>query len=190
MLRRVVWPLREVLSRTERRRSPPSSRKHTVVYLKDVYDHITIIMDNIETYRDILSGMLDIYLSSVSNRLNEVMKVLTIIATIFIPLTFIAGVYGMNFKNMPELEWPRGYYMALGLMGAVALYMVGFFWRKGWIGPEMADTGQLNGLDSLNLSSLTSHCSLLTQEEPWQSRSANLPLILRPPPITRAKSPK
>ncbi len=133
VMRRAVWPLREVLSKLTRTESPLIAPQ-TFVYLRDVYDHITIILDSVETYRDILSGILDIYLSSVSNRLNEVMKVLTIIATIFIPLTFIAGVYGMNFKNMPELEWPRGYYMALGIMGAVALYMVGFFWRKGWIG--------------------------------------------------------
>ena len=133
MLRKSVWPLRELISRLERSESP-LIKEPTVLYFKDVYDHVIQIIDNIETFRDILSGMLDIYLSSVSNRLNEVMKVLTIIATIFIPLTFIAGVYGMNFKNMPELAWPDGYYMALGMMGAVALIMVIFFWKKGWIG--------------------------------------------------------
>ena len=133
MLRKSVWPLREVISQLERSESP-LIKKPTVLYFKDVYDHVIQIIDNIETFRDILSGMLDIYLSSVSNRLNEVMKVLTIIATIFIPLTFIAGVYGMNFKNMPELAWPDGYYMALGMMGSVALIMVIFFWKKGWIG--------------------------------------------------------
>jgi magnesium transporter len=132
-IRRAVWPLREVVSKLART-DFSLINEQTVVYLRDVYDHVTIIMDTIETYRDILSGILDIYLSSVSNRLNEVMKVLTIIATIFIPLTFIAGVYGMNFKNMPELQWPDGYYMALGMMGAVALIMVIFFWKKGWIG--------------------------------------------------------
>jgi magnesium transporter len=133
MLRKSVWPLREVISRLERSESA-LVKETTTLYLKDVYDHVIQIIDNIETFRDILSGMLDIYLSSVSNRLNEVMKVLTIIATIFIPLTYIAGVYGMNFKNMPELEWPWGYFMILGVMGAVALIMVIFFWRKGWIG--------------------------------------------------------
>ena len=133
MLRKSVWPLRELISRLERSESP-LIKEPTVLYFKDVYDHVIQIIDNIETFRDILSGMLDIYLSSVSNRLNEVMKVLTIIATIFIPLTFIAGVYGMNFKNMPELAWPDGYYMALGMMGSVALIMVIFFWKKGWIG--------------------------------------------------------
>lgn len=133
MLRKSVWPLREVISLLQRSDSN-LIKNTTLLYLKDVYDHIIQVIDTIETFRDILSGMLDIYLSSVSNRLNEVMKVLTIIATIFIPLTFIAGVYGMNFKNMPELEWPDGYYMVLGVMGTVALFMVGFFWRKGWIG--------------------------------------------------------
>ena len=131
-IRRAVWPLREVVSKLARSDSP-LIQEQTDLYFRDVYDHITIIMDSVETYRDILSGILDIYLSSVSNRLNEVMKVLTIIATIFIPLTFIAGLYGMNFKNMPELEWPYGYYMSLGLMASVALIMVIYFYRKGWI---------------------------------------------------------
>jgi magnesium transporter len=133
MLRKSVWPLREVISRLERSESS-LIKEPTLLYFKDVYDHVIQIIDNIETFRDILSGMLDIYLSSVSNRLNEVMKVLTIIATIFIPLTFIAGLYGMNFKNMPELEWHYGYYMALGMMATVLVIMVLFFWRKGWIG--------------------------------------------------------
>jgi magnesium transporter len=133
MLRKSVWPLREVISRLERSESS-LIKEPTLLYFKDVYDHVIQIIDNIETFRDILSGMLDIYLSSVSNRLNEVMKVLTIIATIFIPLTFIAGLYGMNFKNMPELDWHYGYYMALGMMTVVVLIMVLFFWRKGWIG--------------------------------------------------------
>jgi magnesium transporter len=133
MLRKSVWPLREVISQVERSEST-LVKESSLLYFKDVYDHVIQVIDNIETFRDILSGMLDIYLSSVSNRLNEVMKVLTIIATIFIPLTFIAGLYGMNFKNMPELEWPYGYYMALGMMATVALCMLIFFWRKGWIG--------------------------------------------------------
>jgi magnesium transporter len=133
MLRKSVWPLREVVSRLERSESV-LIKDPTILYLKDVYDHLIQIIDNIETYRDILSGMLDIYLSSISNRLNEVMKVLTIIATIFIPLTFIAGVYGMNFKYMPELEWYWGYFSVLLLMALVSLIMVMFFRSKGWIG--------------------------------------------------------
>ena len=116
ILRRSLWPLREVIARLERRESP-LIQEATAVYFKDVYDHTIIAIDTVETYRDILSGLLDIYLSSVSNRLNEVMKVLTIIATIFMPLTFMAGVYGMNFKYMPELEWHYGYFALLGLHG-------------------------------------------------------------------------
>jgi len=132
LLRKSVWPLREVISRLERSESP-LVKDPTGLYLKDVYDHVIQIIDNIETFRDLLAGILDIYLSSVSNRLNEIMKVLTIIATIFIPLTFVAGVYGMNFKHMPELEWPWGYFIILGLMATVALIMLLYFWKKGWI---------------------------------------------------------
>lgn len=133
LLRKSVWPLREVISSLERRDSP-LIRGANVLYLKDLYDHVVQVMDNIETLRDIVSGMLDIYLSSVSHRLNEIMKVLTIIATIFIPLTFIAGIYGMNFEHMPELKWPWGYYLILGIMALVALLMLANFWRRGWIG--------------------------------------------------------
>jgi magnesium transporter len=131
-LRKSVWPLREVISCLERAESPVF-KPATTVFLKDLYDHVIQVMDTIETYRDMLSGMLDVYLSSVSNRMNEVMKVLTIIATIFIPLTFLAGIYGMNFKFMPELEWRWGYFGALGIMIAVGLVMVAFFRRKKWI---------------------------------------------------------
>jgi magnesium transporter len=132
MLRKSVWPLREVIGRLER---PESDliQEAMGIYFKDVYDHTIIAIDNIETYRDILSGMLDIYLSSISNRLNEIMKVLTIIATIFMPLTFLAGVYGMNFKHMPELEWIWGYPFAMGLMIVIALSMLLYFRRKKWI---------------------------------------------------------
>jgi magnesium transporter len=98
-----------------------------------VYDHTIIAIDSVETYRDILSGMLDIYLSSVSNRLNEIMKVLTIIATIFMPLTFIVGLYGMNFKYMPELEWRHGYFLVLLVIVGIAGSMVIYFKRKKWI---------------------------------------------------------
>jgi len=100
-------------------------------------------MDLLETYRELATGLMDVYLSSVSNRMNEVMKVLTIIATIFIPLSFIASLYGMNFNsdkspwNMPELGWRYGYPFALGLMAAVALGLLVFFWRRGWIGPAI-----------------------------------------------------
>jgi magnesium transporter len=107
LLRKSVWPLREVVGGLERSESTLICDS-THPYLQDVYDHIIQVIDAVETFRDILSGMLDLYLSSVSNRMNEVMKVLTIISTLFIPLTFIAGVYGMNFRHMPELEWPWG----------------------------------------------------------------------------------
>lgn len=131
-LRKSVWPLREAVSALQRTDSPLMDTA-TDLYLKDVYDHTIQIIDTVETYRDMLSGMLDIYLSSVSNRLNEVMKVLTIIATIFMPLTFLAGVYGMNFKYMPELEWHWGYFMVWGIMISVALSMIRYFKRKKWL---------------------------------------------------------
>ncbi len=132
ILRKSLWPLREVIARLERRESP-LIQDATTVYLKDVYDHTIIAIETVETYRDILSGMLDIYLSSVSNRLNQVMKVLTIIATIFMPLTFIVGLYGMNFKYMPELEWHYGYFAVLAFMGLVVISMLVVFRRKKWI---------------------------------------------------------
>jgi magnesium transporter len=131
-LRKSVWPLREVISRLERSESPLIN-KSTFVYLRDVYDHTIQVMDAVETFRDMLSGMLDIYLSSVSNRMNEVMKVLTVIATIFIPLTFIAGIYGMNFRYIPELELAWSYPAVLILMLIIALLMVVYFRRKKWI---------------------------------------------------------
>jgi magnesium transporter len=133
ILRRSVWPLREVLSQLERRESP-LIQEATAIYLKDVYDHVIQVIDTIETFREMLSGMLDVYLSSMSNRLNEIMKVLTIIATIFIPLTFIAGLYGMNFKHMPELEWRWGYFMVLGVMGLMCFGMLVYFKKKKWLG--------------------------------------------------------
>ena len=132
MLRKSVWPLREVISAMERSETRLIDKK-TFIYLRDLYDHTIQVIDTVETYRDMVSGMLDIYLSSISNRMNAVMKVLTIIATIFIPLTFIAGVYGMNFRYMPELGWEYGYFSVLGVMLAVGIVMVLFFRRKGWL---------------------------------------------------------
>jgi len=131
-VRRSVWPLREVISGLERAESE-LIRQSTGIFLRDVYDHTIQVIDTVETYRDMLSGMLDIYLSSVSNRMNQVMKVLTIIATIFIPLTFLAGVYGMNFKFMPELEWRWGYFVIVGIMLAIGITMVVIFRRKKWM---------------------------------------------------------
>lgn len=131
-LRRSVWPLREVISGLGRRESV-LIKKSTELYLKDVYDHTIQVIDTVESFRDMVSGMLDTYLSSVSNRMNEVMKVLTIIATIFIPLTFIAGIYGMNFQFMPELGWRWGYFMILCVMALIVIGMVIYFKKKNWL---------------------------------------------------------
>jgi len=130
-LRKSIWPLRDVIGSLERRESPLITDA-VILYLRDLYDHAVQIIDTIETFRDMLSSMLDIYLSSISNRTNEVMKVLTVIATIFMPLTFLAGVYGMNFRHMPELEW-RWAYPAVWLVmiftgGSMYLY----FKRRKW----------------------------------------------------------
>jgi magnesium transporter len=131
-LRKTIWPLRDVIVRMERRDSKLIADS-TRVFLRDVYDHTIHIMDTIETFRDLVSGILDIYLSSSSNRLNEVIKFLTIISTIFIPLTFIAGVYGMNFKHFPELEWHYGYYYFWMFNFASAGVMLYYFKKKGWL---------------------------------------------------------
>jgi magnesium transporter len=131
-LRKAVWPLREVINSLERGESS-LVKESTRLYLRDVYDHTIQTIDTIETYRDMVSGMLDIYLSSVSNRLNSVMKVLTIIATIFMPLTFLAGVYGMNFKYMPELGWRWGYPSIWLIMVGIGVCMLIFFRKKKWL---------------------------------------------------------
>ena len=130
-MRKSVWPLREVLG-TLQRDASPLLQPTTLPYLRDVYDHTIQIIDTVETFRDMVSGLMDVYLSTISNRMNEVMKVLTIIATIFIPLSFVAGLYGMNFVFMPELQWHYGYFGALGIMLAIGGGMLLFFKRKGW----------------------------------------------------------
>jgi len=130
-LRKSVWPLREIISALVRGESG-LVHEDVILYLRDVYDHTIQVIDTIEIYRDMLSGMLDIYLSSVSNKMNEVMKVLTIIATIFIPLTFLAGVYGMNFKYMPELEFKWAYPVLWIVMIVVFGSMLIYFKRKRW----------------------------------------------------------
>ena len=132
MLRKSVWPLREVISRLERWESKLINES-TDIFLRDLYDHTIQVIDAVETFRDMLSGMLDIYMSSVSNRMNEVMKVLTIIATIFLPLTLVAGIYGMNFRIMPELQWEMGYPFALLIMLAVGITMLIYFRRRNWL---------------------------------------------------------
>lgn len=138
-LRRAAWPLREVMGSLYRDENPLISSA-TRPYLRDCYDHTVQLIDVIETYRELAAGLVDIYLSSLGQKNNEVMRVLTIIATIFIPLGFIAGVYGMNFNpqrspwNMPELNWVYGYPFALFLMGGTALGLLLFFAKKGWLG--------------------------------------------------------
>ncbi|MBA3062761.1 MAG: magnesium/cobalt transporter CorA [Atribacteria sp.] len=130
-LRKSVWPLREVISFLEKGESP-LVLESTNIYLRDVYGHTIQVMDTVETLRDIISGILDIYLSSINTRMNEIMKVLTIIATIFIPLTFITGIYGMNFQYMPEIKWFWGYPAVLSIMVAIGIGMLIYFKRKKW----------------------------------------------------------
>jgi len=131
-LRKSVWPVREVVNSLERGESPLINES-TGIYLRDVYDHTIQIIDTVESYRDMLSGMLDVYLSIISNKMNEVMKVLTIFAAIFIPLTFVAGVYGMNFSFMPELGWQWGYFGVLLVMAAIGAALIVYFRRKRWL---------------------------------------------------------
>jgi magnesium transporter len=134
-IRRAVWPQREAVSAVIR-------GDHELVgqevrtYFRDVYDHCIQIMDVVETYRELAGGLMDVYLSSVSNRQNEVMKVLTVMASIFIPLTFLAGIYGMNFEHMPELHKRWAYPILLAVMAGVAGVMLLFFYRKGWLGSQ------------------------------------------------------
>lgn len=131
-LRKAVWPLREVINALQRGESKLIS-KQTLIYLRDIYDHTIQVIDSVETFRDMVSGLLDVYLSSISNKMNEVMKVLTVIATIFIPLTFIAGVYGMNFRYMPELDWEWSYPIIWIVMLLIGASMFLFFRRKKWV---------------------------------------------------------
>jgi magnesium transporter len=140
LLRRVVWPLREAVASLGREHEWLIN-KETQVYLRDCHDHVVQIVDSLENYRDACSDLRDYHATEISNRMNEIMKVLTIMSTIFIPLGFVAGVYGMNFDaevspwNMPELKWYLGYPMALGLMALVAIGQLFFFRWRGWLGP-------------------------------------------------------
>jgi magnesium transporter len=136
-LRRSIWPQREAINSLIRDSCVLIS--HDVqIHLRDCYDHVVQLLDMVETYRELASSLMDVYLSSVSNKMNEIMKTLTVISTIFIPLTFVAGVYGMNFNtekspwNMPELNWYWGYFASLAFMLAIAAGLVYFFWRRGW----------------------------------------------------------
>jgi magnesium transporter len=142
-LRRAIWPAREALHALARDPCPLITDE-TRIYFRDCYDHTIQLLDLLETYRELGADLRDLYLSSISNRMNEIIKVLTIISTIFIPLTFIVGVYGMNFDtahqwNMPELRWRYGYLFVWGTMAAVVVFMLYFFRRKGWIGAAERD---------------------------------------------------
>lgn len=131
-LRKSVWPLRDVIGTLERGELPQVS-KAIRLYLRDLYDHTVRVIETVESLRDVIGGMLDVYLSSVSNRMNEVMKVLTVMSTVFIPVTFLASIYGMNFTNMPELQSKYGYFGLLGAMAVIAGAMLVYFRRKRWL---------------------------------------------------------
>jgi len=131
-LRRSVWPLREVINSLTREKTALVSG-NVIIYFRDVYDHTIQVIETVETFRDMLSGLHDTYLSSISNKMNEIMKVLTMFASIFIPLTFIAGVYGMNFSFMPELNWRWGYFSVWGVIIILGVSMLFYFKRKKWL---------------------------------------------------------
>jgi magnesium transporter len=131
-MRRSAWPQREVVNGLSRDETGMVAHE-TKIFLRDCYDHTIQIMDLIETYRDLSAGMMDLYLSSLGIRTNEIMRVLTVVTTIFIPLTFIVGVYGMNFENMPELHSRYGYYIVMIVMAVMAFAMVLYFKRKRWL---------------------------------------------------------
>ena len=137
-LRRAIWPQRDAINSLIRDGSELIS-DDVRIYLRDCYDHAVQVMDIVETYRELVAGLMDVYLSAISNKMNEIMKMLTVVSSIFIPLTFIAGVYGMNFNteksphNMPELNWYWGYPLCLGVMALVAISLLYFFWRRGWL---------------------------------------------------------
>jgi len=131
-MRRMTWPVRDLLAHLERIDSP-LWHEDTRPFVRDVYDHAVQVIDLVESMRDVVNGLTDLYMTSLSNRMNEIMKVLTIIGTIFIPLTFIAGIYGMNFAHMPELQYPYAYPIALGVMAIIAGLLLLYFRRKEWI---------------------------------------------------------
>lgn len=132
LLRKSIWPMREVISNF-RRIDSPLIQESTKLYIQDVYDHTIQAIDAIESFRDISSGMLDIYLSNISLKMNEIMKLLTVVSTIFVPLTFLASIYGMNFDNIPELHLKYGYEAVLTLMACITAGMLYYFQHKGWI---------------------------------------------------------
>ncbi|MEA5581349.1 magnesium/cobalt transporter CorA [Nodularia harveyana UHCC-0300] len=137
-LRRAIWPQRNAISSLIRDGSELIGAE-VQIYLRDCYDHAVQVMDMVENYRELASGLMDVYLSAVSNKMNEIMKLLTVVSAIFIPLTFVAGIYGMNFNpekspyNMPELNWYWGYPVCLAVMAAIGFGLLFFFWRRGWL---------------------------------------------------------
>ncbi len=131
-IRRATLPLREVINRLEKSGSTIIEQQ-TLNYIQDLYDHIIQVNESVEVYREMIWGLMDMYMTTISNRMNEVMKVLTIMASIFIPLTFMAGIYGMNFDNIPELHMKNGYFYLLGAMGLVFIAMIWYFKRKKWL---------------------------------------------------------
>ena len=130
--RKTVWPLRTIMNELDRQETE-LIEDSTSVYLRDLYDHVVQVIETLETFREMLSGHLEVYLSTISNKTNEIMKFLTIIGTIFIPLSFIAVVYGMNFKHMPELEWRWGYYLIWAVMIGIGVALLAYFRKKNWI---------------------------------------------------------
>ena len=132
VLRRAIWPLREILN-TLSRADNGFFTADTRLYLRDIYDHTVHVLESLESVRDLLADLLDIYLSSVSNRLNTEVRILTVLTTLFMPATLIAGVFGMNFHAMPLLDDPEGFWIALGVMGGAATVMAAAFWRRNWL---------------------------------------------------------
>ncbi|MDX1611396.1 MAG: magnesium/cobalt transporter CorA [Candidatus Thermoplasmatota archaeon] len=132
-LRRALWPLREAVNQMQRADGTGLVSDDTRTFLRDAYDHVVRVMDMVETYRELSSSLADVYYSTLSHRMNEVMKVLTIVATIFIPITFVAGLYGMNFEYMPELGYRYSYFIALGVMAAISVGMLIMFRRREWL---------------------------------------------------------
>ena len=132
LLKKSTWPLREITSQLSKREGE-LIKESTEPYLRDLYEHVIHIIDSVETFRDLASGLTDMYLSMTSNKMNEVMKVLTVCASIFIPLTFIAGIYGMNFEYIPELRWKYSYFVLIGIMIVMIITMLVFFIRKKWL---------------------------------------------------------
>lgn len=127
-----IFPLKEITIKLQKEEETQIIHESTIIYLKDLYDHVAQVTDTISTYREMLASFIDFYMMLNSNAMGEVVKTLTIISTIFIPLTFIVGVYGMNFDNMPELHWQYGYYAVLSCMGILTLIMLFCFRKKGW----------------------------------------------------------